>query len=116
MSRHTQLSSNADPSFAAKSRSTWEIVRRVSRYLKPYKRMAAATIGCAILSLAFSFAYPKLTQYVIDEVIAKQRADRLGPVMLALLGAFLLRDVFNSLRIRINNIFEQNVIFDMRRE
>ena len=116
MSRHSQLSAQPDPSFAAKSRSTWEIVRRVSRYLTPYKRMAAATIGCAILSLGFSFAYPKLTQYVIDDVIAKQRADRLLPVMLALLGAFLLRDLFNSLRIRINNTFEQNVIYDMRRE
>ena len=37
-------------------------------------------------------------------------------MMLALLGAFLLRDLFNSLRIRINNTFEQNVIYDMRRE
>ena len=31
-------------------------------------------------------------------------------------GAFLLRDIFNSLRIRINNTFEQNVIYDMRRD
>ena len=30
--------------------------------------------------------------------------------------AFLLRDLFNSLRIRINNHFEQNVIYDMRRD
>src|SRR6185369_9272687 len=116
MARHPHLHANNDPSFNAKSRSTWEIVRRVSRYLRPYKFMAAATIGCAVLSLAFSFAYPKLTQYVIDEVIAKQQADRLVPVMLALLGAFLMRDLFNSLRIRINNTFEQNVIYDMRRE
>lgn len=116
MARHPHLHANNDPSFNAKPRSTWEIVRRVSRYLRPYKTMAAATIGCAVLSLAFSFAYPKLTQYVIDEVIAKQQANRLVPVMLALLGAFLLRDLFNSLRIRINNTFEQNVIYDMRRE
>jgi ATP-binding cassette subfamily B protein len=116
MARHPHLHTNTDPSFTAKSRSTWEIVRRVSRYLRPYKGMAAATIGCAILSLAFSFAYPKLTQYVIDDVIGKRQADRLVPVMLALLGAFLLRDLFNSLRIRINNTFEQNVIYDMRRE
>src|SRR6476660_330470 len=116
MARHPHLHANTDPSFTAKSRSTWEIVRRVSRYLRPYKWMAAATIGCAILSLAFSFAYPKLTQYVIDDVIGKHQADRLVPVMLALLGAFLLRDLFNSLRVRINNTFEQNVIYDMRRE
>ena len=36
--------------------------------------------------------------------------------MLALLGTFLLRDLFNSIRIRINNTLEQNVIFDMRRD
>jgi ATP-binding cassette, subfamily B, bacterial len=116
MSRHPQLSAHADRTFVAKSRSTWEIVRRVSRYLKPYKLMAAGTIGCAILSLGFSFVYPKLTQYVIDDVIGRGQVQMLAPVMLGLIGAFFLRDVFNSLRIRINNTFEQNVIFDIRRE
>ena len=91
-------------------------MRRVSRYLKPYKLMAAGTIGCAIFSLGFSFVYPKLTQYVIDDVIAGGQVQMLAPVMLALIGAFFLRDVFNSLRIRINNTFEQNVIYDIRRE
>ena len=38
-----------------------------------------------------------------------------GPAALALIVAFLMRDLFNSLRIRVNNTFEQNVIFDMRR-
>ncbi len=78
--------------------------------------MAAGTIGCAILSLLFALAYPKLTQFVIDEVVGQKRTSLLTPVMLGLLGAFLLRDLFNSLRIRINNTFEQNVIYDMRRD
>lgn len=91
-------------------------MRRVAPYLRPYKWMAAATVGCAILSLAFSLAYPKLTQYVIDEVIGHKRADLLAPVMLCLLGAFLLRDAFNGLRIWVNNTFEQNVIYDIRCE
>lgn len=106
----------ADPTFAAKSRSTWEVLRRVAAYLRPYKLMAAATIGCALFSLACALAYPKLTQFVIDEVIQKKRIELLTPIMLALLGAFLLRDLFNGLRIRINNTFEQNVIYDMRRD
>lgn len=100
----------------SRSRSTWEVVSRVVHYLKPYKGLAAGTMACAILSLAFAFAYPKLTQFVIDRVIGEQRADLLAPTMLALLAAFALRDFFNSLRIRINNTFEQNVIFDMRRD
>ena len=107
---------SSDPTLNSKSRSTWEIVSRVWQYLKPYKGMAAATILCAVLSLSFSFIYPKLTQYVIDDVIGGKRADRLGMAMVALIGAFFLREVFTSLRIRVNNQFEQNVIFDMRRE
>ncbi len=116
MSRHPQLSGSSDPTIAAKPRSTWEIVRRVSVYLQPYKWMALATMLCAILSTLCGFAFPRLTQFIIDDVIAGGRPDLMTPVMLALLGAFLLRDLFNSLRIRVNNIFEQNVIYDMRRE
>lgn len=100
----------------AKARSSWEVIRRVAVYLRPYKRMTAATMACAVLSLAFAFAFPKLTQYVIDGVIVQRRVEMLAPTMLALIGAFLLRDLFNSLRIRINNTLEQNVIFDMRRQ
>jgi ABC-type multidrug transport system fused ATPase/permease subunit len=77
--------------------------------------MALGTVGCAVASLAFAFVYPKLIQFVVDEVIGKRRGNLLLPAMLGLLGAFLLRDLFNSLRIRINNTFEQNVIYDMRR-
>ncbi len=105
-----------DPTFTAKSRSTREVLKRVASYLRPYKLMAAATMGCALFSLAFSLAYPKLTQFVIDEVIGRKRLELLAPMMLGLLGAFLLRDLFNSLRIRINNTLEQNVVYDMRRE
>ena len=71
---------------------------------------------CALLSLGFSLAYPKLTQFVVDEVIKKGRTNLLTPIMLGLIGAFLLRDLFNGLRILINNTFEQNVIYDMRRD
>src|SRR5215471_921055 len=93
---HHSKSSAHDPTFAAKSRSTAEILQRVAVYLKPYKWMAAATIACALLSLAFSLAYPKLTQFVIDDVIRKKDSSRLTYIMLGLLGAFLLRDLFNG--------------------
>src|SRR3954462_420322 len=99
---HHSKTSASDPTFTAKSRSTAEVLRRVAVYLKPYKRMAAGTIGCALMSLLFSLAYPKLTQFVIDDVIKQKDAKRLTIIMLVLLGAFLLRDLFNSLRILIN--------------
>src|ERR1041385_5602646 len=116
MTRHSHLSANTDPTFAARSRSTREIIGRVARYLRPYKWMAVGNVACAVLSLGFALTYPQLMRLVIDQVIGERRAHLLAPVILGLLAAFLLRDWFNSLRIRINNIFEQNVIFDMRRE
>ena len=105
-----------DPTFAAKARSTLAVLARVARYLRPYRLLAGGTIGCALFSMAFALAYPKLAQFVIDEVIRGKRVELLAPTMAALLGAFVLRDLFNALRIRINNRLEQNVIYDMRRE
>jgi ABC-type multidrug transport system fused ATPase/permease subunit len=105
---------SSDPTFRAKARSTWNVLRRVSVYLRPYKLIATATVSCALLSTGLSIAYPILTRYIIDDVIGHKRADLITPMMLALLGAFLFRDLFNSLRIRINNVFEQDVIYDIR--
>ena len=112
----THGAKSTDPTFSAKSRGTWEVVRRVAVYLRPYKSLAATTILCAVLSLLASFAFPKLTAYAIDDVIRKGRTELLTPVMFGLIGAFLLRDLFNAIRILVNNHFEQNVIFDMRRD
>lgn len=78
--------------------------------------MAAGTILCALISLGFTFVYPGMVPFIIDEIIGKQQIDQLPIVILILIGAFLFRELFNSLRIMINNHFEQNVIFDMRRE
>jgi ATP-binding cassette subfamily B protein len=114
MTRHSGLTA-ADPAYA-KKRSTWEVLKRVAVYLKPYRVLSLSTIACALLTVVCSFAYPKLTEYIIDQVIGHKQANLLLPSILMLLGAFLLRDLFDSLRIRINNILEQNVVYDMRRE
>lgn len=114
MSEHPGFGAHTDPTFRSRPRPTGEVVRRVAVYLRPYWSRALATIACAILSLGFGFLYPKLTRVLIDDVIADQRADLLAPAAGGLLLAFLLREVFNSLRIRVNNHLEQNVIRDMR--
>jgi ABC-type multidrug transport system fused ATPase/permease subunit len=116
MSTHPAFGSHTDPTFRSRPRPTGEVVRRVGVYLGPYKSMIAATVGCAVLSLAFGFLYPKLTRVIIDDVIRAGRDDLLTPAALGLIGAFLFREFFNSVRIRINNRLEQNVIFDMRRD
>ena len=59
---------------------------------------------------------PRLTQYIIDDVIYAGDTSQLNYAILILIAAFFLRDFFNSIRIQVNNHFEQNVVFDMRRE
>jgi len=114
MSSHPGFGAHTDPTFKSEPRPTGEVVRRVAVYLRPYPGLALATAACAVLSLGFGFLYPKLTRVLIDDVIARQHTHLLAPAAGGLLLAFLLREVFNSLRIRVNNRLEQNVIYDMR--
>jgi ATP-binding cassette, subfamily B, bacterial len=106
---------HADPTFRSRPRATGEVIRRVGVYLRPYKLMVVGTVGCAVMSLVSGFIFPGMTHVLIDDVIAKQKYSWLTPAAIALVGAFFFRELFNSLRIRINNSLEQNVIYDMRR-
>src|ERR1700753_2586579 len=93
--------SHADPTFHSRPRATSEVIRRVGVYLRPYKLMVVGTVGCAVLSLAFGFLYPKLTRIIIDDVIRQRHYEWLTPAALGLAGAFLFREFFNGLRILI---------------
>jgi len=114
-SSHIQ-GAHADPTFRSRPRATGEVVRRVGVYLRPYKLMVVGTVGCAVLSLVSGFIFPGMTHVLIDDVIAQHKYSWLTPAAIALVGAFFFRELFNSLRIRINNALEQNVIYDMRRD
>jgi ATP-binding cassette, subfamily B, bacterial len=116
MSSHHSHGSHADPTFRSRPRTTGEVVRRVGIYLRPYKLMVVGTVGFAVLSLVAGFFYPGLTRFIVHDIIEKGHYEWLTPAALGLIGAFLLRELFNSLRIRINNSLEQNVIYDMRRD
>jgi ABC-type multidrug transport system fused ATPase/permease subunit len=102
--------------FYSKPRSTAETLRRAAVYLRPHKWLAVANIACALLSLASAMMFPQVTQYIIDDVIGTHQYTPLLPAVLGLLAAFFFRDFFNALRTYINNTFEQNVIYDMRRD
>src|SRR6202045_3213595 len=89
-------------------------VWRVFSYLRRYPRMALGTLGCAVLSTLMVIVFPAVTKLVIDEVLYQHRAERLTPLVLIAALAFVLQHGLNSLRIIVNNTFEQKVIFDLR--
>lgn len=89
-------------------------ILRVFAYVRRYPFMAAAQMGCAVVSTLMVIVFPRLTREIIDVVIPSGRMDRLPGLVLLGLGAYFLQDLLTSLRIQINNTFEQKVIFDLR--
>ena len=89
-------------------------VWRVFAYLKRYPGLAAGTLACAILGTLMVIVFPSVTKWIIDDVVRANRPDKLLPLILLAAVAFLVQHFFNSLRIILNNTFEQKVIFDLR--
>ncbi len=90
-------------------------ILRVFSYLRHYPGLATAQLACAVGMTLAVFVFPNATGHVIDKIIPNP--SRHGEfsfwIVLALLG-FLAKDGLNGIRIFINNIFEQKVIYDIR--
>lgn len=76
--------------------------------------MAGAQLFCAITGTLMVVVFPAVTREVLDVVVPKAQWERLTPLILAALGAYFAQHFFNSLRIMLNNTFEQKVIYDLR--
>ncbi len=89
-------------------------VFRVFSYLKRYPILASSQLACAILMTLLVITFPEVTKRIVSDVIPERDLDKVLPLTLIAGGAFLLSNLFNALRIILNNTFEQKVIFDIR--
>ena len=87
---------------------------RILTYIRPYRLLALASLGCAALTTLIELAPPWLIKIVIDDVIQAGRRDWLPWVIGGLVAAYGLRNLSASLRIRLNNTLEQKVMYDLR--
>ncbi|MDX2226956.1 MAG: ABC transporter ATP-binding protein [Verrucomicrobiae bacterium] len=92
------------------------VLFRIASYARHHKLLAGATLACALLTTAMLFVYPNVAQVIIDRVILQGRHELLMPALLVGVGAFLLRDLLNGLRIIFNNVLEQSIAADLRRD
>jgi ATP-binding cassette subfamily B protein len=92
-------------------------IPRVFSYLRHYPGLATAQLACAIGMTLAVFVFPNATRIVIDRIIPDPaRHGEFGFwIGFSLLG-FFLKDGLNSLRIFVNNTFEQKVIYDIRED
>jgi ATP-binding cassette, subfamily B, bacterial len=89
-------------------------VWRVFAYLKRYPALALGMLTCAIIGTLMVLVFPYVTRDVLDVVIRQNHPERLLPLTILAVLAALLQNGLNSLRIILNNTFEQRVIFDLR--
>ena len=83
------------------------------QYLRPYRLMVLGTFLFAGLTTAFELVPAWLVKILIDEVIQGERVQLLGWVFAGLVSAYVLRNLSSSLRIRLNNTLEQQVVHDL---
>jgi ABC-type multidrug transport system fused ATPase/permease subunit len=89
-------------------------ILRVFRYIRRYPGLAAGNLLCAVGGTVTVIVFPGVAQRVVDEVLRGGHRERLVPLALIGLGSFFLQELLNAVRILVNNVFEQRVIFDLR--
>ena len=94
--------------------SDMKTVWRVFRYLKRYPALALGMLICAIIATLMLIVFPAVTKEVLDVVIRQHHPEKLLSLVLLAVVATLLQNGLNSLRLVLNNTFEQRVIFDLR--
>ncbi|CAA6678873.1 MULTISPECIES: ABC transporter ATP-binding protein [unclassified Lentimonas] len=91
-------------------------ILRVSAYLFRYKRLFWLTIGLAAGMTVMEIAVPYAIKVILDDIATTGAMSGLlwGVGIIACL--YIGSEIFNSLRIRVNNTLEQQVLLEMRRD
>ena len=89
-------------------------ILRVFSYLKRYPKLGSLQLLCAIVGTLLAIVFPNVARLILDVAVPEQRADLLVKYTVLAGVAYFGRDLLNSLRIMLNNTFEQKVIFDIR--
>ncbi|MBG29380.1 MAG: ABC transporter ATP-binding protein [Opitutae bacterium] len=98
------------------------VLWRVSGYLFRYKGLFFLTLLMAIAMTILAVSVPQVVQFVLDQMFDGKNVEGDGATdvlidgILLITGLFFAREVFNCLRIRVNNVLEQKVILDLRRD
>jgi ATP-binding cassette subfamily B protein/subfamily B ATP-binding cassette protein MsbA len=91
------------------------LLLRVLTYLAPYRSLALAALACAVLATMVDLAPPWIIKLVIDTVVRPADLAPLPWLIAALALAYLGRNVLTGARVRLNNVLEQRVIYDLRK-
>ncbi|WP_127531555.1 ABC transporter ATP-binding protein [Paenibacillus kobensis] len=91
-------------------------LKRLFRYVLPYKRTLSVVVGIVLLNMGLSLAEPLLLGFIIDDGIMKQDYDFIMWTGIALLSFRFIGWLFGWLHTKLINFTGQRVLFDLRQQ
>src|SRR6185437_15912580 len=88
--------------------------KRIMGYLRPYKIMLWASVLLTIILSALAPVNPWLTQYTLDNYVAKGNSHMLVIMALVLFSSLIIKGLIQFLNTYYTNLLGQNIIRDMR--
>ena len=94
-----------------------KIISRISSYIFEHKILFTLTLSLAFIMTILSVMVPSAIQRVLDQIFAEGPDNQkiLVNGILLIGGLFCAKEIFNCLRIRVNNKLEQKVILSIRK-
>lgn len=92
------------------------LLKRVLKYVRPYKLLFGLTFLFTILTAFLSIARPLIVKYAIDHAISNPNQELLLTLVLLMLGALIFQAIMQFFQTYYANYIGQNVIKDLRVE
>src|ERR671925_279479 len=92
------------------------LMRRLLRYLRPYRTRVALAIAALLASAAVELVGPVLTKIALDRALPNADTRLLATLAAALFGALLVGFALESAQTLLTTWLGQRVMYDLRRE
>lgn len=97
-----------------KATSLLPTARRLLTFARAHWRMAAVQFVLAVIGTSLIIVFPGVVQWFVDDLIPNKDIPGIWRAGSLAIGAFFLREFLFYVRTRLNSVFEQRMIFDLR--
>jgi ATP-binding cassette subfamily B protein len=93
---------------------SWELVKRVLTYAKPYRLKIFGTLLSILIYTGFALLSPLILRHLIDVALPEKNINQLVLSALALLVLPIFSGIFQIITRRLNSNVGEGIIFDLR--
>jgi len=88
--------------------------RRLLTFARAHWRMALLQLVLAVIGTSLIIVFPGVVQWFVDDIIPNKDIPGIWRAGGLAVGAFFLREFLFYVRTRLNSVFEQRMIYDLR--